>query len=92
VLFDERSFHGDSSGIDRAAAVPPDQYRDQKQIGNVGVDPEREGGRMISEMIVKKAGDQPPAAIPPPLNSNRVGIRREASEAGNSSRTARRPG
>ena len=70
-------------------ALSPDQHTDNDQIENVGSDADRERGCIISEMVVEQAGE--PTAERPcrsPLNSKKVGILQEASDAGNSSRTA----
>src|ERR1700730_19387578 len=44
---------------DRVLALSPDQHADCEQIENVGADADGERGPVISELVVKEAGDSP---------------------------------
>ena len=80
---------GGSSVAQLPVMLSPDQHTDDEHIENVGADSDGERGRIMSEMIIEQAGEPAAGAMPPPLNSNSVGILQEASDAGNNSRTAR---
>ena len=79
----------DRSGIDRVVALPPDQHTDDKHIENVGADTDGERGCIISEMVVKQAGDPAAGGHASAADQQQRRDSPGGFGAGNSSRTAR---
>ena len=60
------------------AALAEHQRTDDQQIGEVEDNAGGEGRRVKARVIIDRAG-QPPAAMPEPLQSSKVGTRHDAS-------------
>ena len=68
--------------------LPPHQTADHQDVRQIEDDAGGEGRGVEAGIVVDRAGEPAPAAIPEPLNTSTLGTRHDASDAGNSSRTA----
>ena len=64
-----------SSKPRRPLPLPEHQQPDDHQIDGIGADAGGERRRVGAEVIVERAADQPPMAMPLPLHNRNVGIR-----------------